>query len=58
MPWLANVDAVLEAWYPGEQAGASIAGVLFGDSGTKSFAQMTATTQRTSGIQNNQWKSR
>ena len=31
MPWLANVDAVVEAWYPGQQFGAAIAAVLFGD---------------------------
>jgi len=31
MPWLANVGAVLEAWYPGTSGGAAIAGILFGD---------------------------
>src|ERR1700751_843520 len=31
MPWLRNVDGVLEAWYPGQQFGAAIAAVLFGD---------------------------
>jgi beta-glucosidase len=31
MPWLSSVPAVLEAWYPGQQAGAAIAGLLFGD---------------------------
>jgi beta-glucosidase len=31
MPWLANVPAVLQAWYPGEEDGAAVAGVLFGD---------------------------
>jgi beta-glucosidase len=41
MPWLANVAAVLEAWYPGEQAGASIAGVLFGDSNPSGKLPMT-----------------
>ncbi|NTZ06727.1 beta-glucosidase [Burkholderia metallica] len=30
MPWLDNVDAVLEAWYPGEQGGEAIASVLAG----------------------------
>jgi beta-glucosidase len=31
MPWLDRVDAVLEAWYPGQESGAGIAAVLFGD---------------------------
>jgi beta-glucosidase len=31
MPWLHQVSAVLEAWYPGEEGGAAIAGVLAGD---------------------------
>ena len=31
MPWLADVAAVLEAWYPGSQGGEAIAAVLFGE---------------------------
>ena len=31
MPWLANVAAVIEAWYPGSEGGKAIAAVLFGD---------------------------
>jgi beta-glucosidase len=31
MPWLNEVQGVLEAWYPGQQFGAAIAAVLFGD---------------------------
>jgi beta-glucosidase len=31
MPWLGNVKAVLESWYPGEQEGNAIAALLFGD---------------------------
>lgn len=30
MPWLADVRAVVEAWYPGQQGGAAIADVLSG----------------------------
>ena len=30
-PWRTEVKGLLEAWYPGEQGGASIARVLFGD---------------------------
>jgi beta-glucosidase len=32
MPWLHHVEAVLQAWYPGERFGAALAAVLFGDS--------------------------
>jgi beta-glucosidase len=31
MPWLSSVKSVLEAWYPGQDDGAAIASVLFGD---------------------------
>lgn len=31
MPWLANVNAVLESWYPGQRGGDAIANILFGD---------------------------
>jgi beta-glucosidase len=31
MPWIDDVAAVVEAWYPGQQSGDAIAGVLFGD---------------------------
>lgn len=31
MPWLAQVPAVVEAWYPGEEDGNVVAAVLFGD---------------------------
>jgi beta-glucosidase len=30
MPWLGQVSAVLDAWYPGESNGAALAAVLFG----------------------------
>jgi beta-glucosidase len=30
MPWLNNVSAVLEAWYPGQKGGEAIANILFG----------------------------
>jgi beta-glucosidase len=32
MPWeVRNVPAILQAWYPGEQGGRAVAGILFGD---------------------------
>jgi beta-glucosidase len=31
MPWLSRVKGVVEAWYPGQEDGAAIASVLFGD---------------------------
>jgi beta-glucosidase len=31
MPWLAQVRAVLEAWYPGQEDGNAIAAILYGD---------------------------
>jgi len=30
MPWLANVSAVVEAWFPGQRGGEAIANILFG----------------------------
>ena len=30
-PWIDRVDAVVDAWYPGEQGGRAVADVLFGD---------------------------
>jgi beta-glucosidase len=32
MPWLPRVEAVLQAWYAGQQFGSALAAVLFGDS--------------------------
>jgi beta-glucosidase len=31
MPWLSQVSAVLEAWYPGQENGNALAPILFGD---------------------------
>ncbi len=31
MPWIDQVNSVLEAWYPGQENGDAIAGLLFGD---------------------------
>jgi len=31
MPWIDKVEAVIQAWYPGQEAGSSISDILFGD---------------------------
>ncbi|WP_410591462.1 glycoside hydrolase family 3 C-terminal domain-containing protein [Amycolatopsis sp. lyj-23] len=31
MPWASRVPSILQAWYPGQQDGAAVAAVLFGD---------------------------
>lgn len=31
MPWINDVDAILQGWYGGEQFGPALAGILFGD---------------------------
>jgi beta-glucosidase len=31
MPWISQVPAVLEAWYPGQEDGNAVAAILFGD---------------------------
>ena len=41
MPWLDRAAAVLEAWYPGQEAGPSLAPVLFGDVNPSGHLPMT-----------------
>jgi beta-glucosidase len=41
MPWLDKVDAVLEAWYPGQESGAGVAALLFGDANPGGRLPMT-----------------
>ena len=31
MPWLDDVAAAFEAWYPGQEQGSAVAALLFGD---------------------------
>ena len=41
MPWLADVPAVLETWYGGEQMGPALAALLFGDANPSGKLPMT-----------------
>ncbi|MEV6008632.1 glycoside hydrolase family 3 C-terminal domain-containing protein [Streptomyces sp. NPDC051976] len=41
MPWLSSVQGVLEAWYPGQQAGTAIASLLFGDTNPSGHLPVT-----------------
>lgn len=41
MPWLDQVAAVVEAWYPGQQGGEAIAKMLFGDTNPSGRLPMT-----------------
>jgi beta-glucosidase len=41
MPWLSQVAAVVEAWYPGQETGHAIADVLFGDADPAGRLAMT-----------------
>jgi beta-glucosidase len=49
MPWLPQVAAVLQAWYPGETSGTSIAAVLFGDAEPGGRLPMTFPADATQG---------
>ncbi|WP_228507634.1 glycoside hydrolase family 3 C-terminal domain-containing protein [Herbiconiux sp. VKM Ac-1786] len=41
MPWLDQVDSVLQAWYPGEQQGPALASLLWGDTNPSGKLPMT-----------------
>jgi beta-glucosidase len=41
LPWLDDVGAVLEAWFPGSRGGEAIAGTLFGDTDPSGHLPMT-----------------
>ncbi len=41
MPWLADVDAVVESWYPGQEDGTALAALLFGDANPSGHLPVT-----------------
>jgi beta-glucosidase len=41
MPWLSSVAGVLEAWYPGQEDGAAIAALLFGNANPSGHLTVT-----------------
>jgi beta-glucosidase len=45
-PWLSNAPAVVETWFPGEEGGAALAKVLFGDSNPSGKLPMTFAARR------------
>ena len=49
MPWLHHVEGVLQAWYPGQQFGAALASVLFGDSDPGGRLPVTFPAERHAG---------
>ncbi len=57
MPWLDKVDAVLEAWYAGQESGAGIASVLFGDADPGGRLPMTfpASAEQGPGVKPDQY---
>jgi len=44
MPWLSSVKGVLEAWYPGQEDGAAIAALLFGNADPSGHLTVTFPT--------------
>ncbi len=47
MPWLGQVSAVLDAWYPGQSSGTALASVLFGQTDPSGHLPVTFPTSLT-----------
>ena len=52
MPWVDKVATVVAAWYPGQEAGSSIAAVLFGDENPSGKLPMTFPRDESQGAVN------
>lgn len=56
MPWVDKVQAILEAWYPGEEDGNAVAAVLFGDVNPSGKLPMTFPKQLADLPANTPWQ--
>jgi beta-glucosidase len=56
MPWVDHVAGIVEAWYPGQAAGASIAAVLFGDVNPSGHLPVTFARDATQGPATHWWE--
>jgi beta-glucosidase len=56
MPWAEHVAGIIEAWYPGQAAGASIAAVLFGDVNPSGHLPVTFPRDATQGPATHWWE--
>lgn len=50
MPWIDDVGAVLEMWYPGQQYGDAVAALLFGDASPGGRTPVTFPTSNDQGV--------
>ncbi|HVT20534.1 MAG TPA: glycoside hydrolase family 3 C-terminal domain-containing protein [Mycobacteriales bacterium] len=50
MPWIDQVGAVLEMWYPGQQYGDAVAALLFGDASPSGHTPVTFPTSNHQGV--------
>jgi beta-glucosidase len=56
MPWVDQVAGIIEAWYPGQAAGRSIAAVLFGDVNPSGHLPVTFPRDATQGPATHWWE--
>ena len=56
MPWADKVAGIIEAWYPGQEAGRSIAAVLFGDANPSGHLPVTFPRDASQGPATHWWE--